>query len=224
MTGPSVRALIFDFDGVLADTEGLHCAAFQAVAASVGLSLTEEQYLQRFLGLPDRACLAALCEHARRPVTSCELDDLCMRKRAEFARRLPAAQLYAGVAATVRRLHARYLLAIASGAFRDEIEPILLRADVRQLFCAVIGAEDVRAGKPAPEPFLRALQALPGGTGARIAAAECVVIEDSPNGLIAARAAGMRCVGVTTHHDRAALSAADAVIEHVNLLRVEDVL
>jgi HAD superfamily hydrolase (TIGR01509 family) len=223
MTKPTLRALIFDFDGVLADTEALHCAAFQAVAESIGLTMTQEQYFQHFLGLPDRDCLAALCERARRPLTSPELDDLCARKRAEFARWLPAAQLYPGVAETVRRLHVHFLLAIASGAFRDEIEPILAGAQVRELFCAVIGAEDVRSGKPAPDPFLRALAALPSDDGVPIAAADCLVIEDSPNGLIAARAAGMRCVGVTTHHDRAALAAADAVIAHVNFLRVEDV-
>ena len=218
----AVRALIFDFDGVLADTEALHCAAFQAVAGTIGVTLTRDDYFRRFLGLPDRACLAALCAGAGRRLGAGELDDLCARKCAAFARLVPTAQLYAGAADSVRRLHARVILAIASGAFRDEIEPILVRAAVRDLFTAVIGAEDVRAGKPAPDPFLRALDAIQRRDRTRIAAAECVVIEDSPNGVIAAHAAGMRCVGVTTHHDRAALGAAEAVIEHVSQLRLED--
>lgn len=218
----AVRALIFDFDGVLADTEALHCAAFQTVAVGIGLTLTRDDYFRRFLGLPDRDCLAALCAQAGRLTTPAELDELCVRKRTEFARLAPTAQLYTGVAGALRRLHAHWTLAIASGAFRDEIEPILERANVRQLFSAVVGAEDVRAGKPAPDPFLRALAAIRGGNGTPIAAAECVVIEDSPNGIIAARAAGMHCVAVTTHHERAALAGADAVIEHVSLLRVED--
>lgn len=218
----AVRALIFDFDGVLADTEALHCAAFQAVATGIGLTMTRDDYFQRFLGLPDRDCLAALCAGAGRQLTAAALDDLCARKRVEFARLAPSAQLYAGVANTVRRLHAHYILAIASGAFRDEIEPILERAQVRDLFSAVVGAEDVRAGKPAPDPFLHALRAIQRGGSAPIAPAECVVIEDSPNGIIAAHAAGMRCVGVTTHHDRAALHAADRVIENVTQLRAED--
>jgi HAD superfamily hydrolase (TIGR01509 family) len=215
-----VRALIFDFDGVLADTEVLHCAAFQAAAASVGLTMTRDDYFRCFLGLPDRDCLNALCVRAGRPLTVAALDDLCARKRKEFARLLPAARLYAGVADTLWHLHARFTLAIASGAYRDEIEPILQRAKVRQLFAAVVGAEDVRAGKPAPDPFLRALEEI-GGRAGVLTAAECVVIEDSPNGIAAARTAGMRCVGVTTHHDRAAL-AADVVIGHVTQLRVED--
>ena len=220
---PAVRALIFDFDGVLADTEDLHCAAFQAVAASIGLTMTRDDYLQRFLGLPDRDCLASLCARAGRRLTPAELDGLCARKRVAFARLLPTAQLYAGAAAAVRHLHAHFVLAIASGAFRDEIEPILQRANLRELFVAIVGAEDVRAGKPAPDPFLHALDAINRRNGTPIAAAECAVVEDSPNGIIAARAAGMRCVGVTTHHDREALREADAVIEHVGQLRVEDV-
>ena len=132
------------------------------------------------------------------------------------------AQLYPGVADTLRRLHAEFTLAIASGAFRDEIEPILERAGVRHLFAALVGADDVRTGKPSPEPFLRALEMIRHLNGATVAAGECMVIEDSPNGVQAARAAGMRCVAVTTHHDRAALAAADTIIEHVTQLRPED--
>jgi HAD superfamily hydrolase (TIGR01509 family) len=217
----AVRALIFDFDGVLADTEALHCAAFQAALASVGVTLTRDDYFQRFLGLPDRDCVAAACAGAPRQVTAGELDDLCAAKRAAFARLAPAAMLYPGVTDMLRRLHRDFVLAIASGAFRDEIEPILQRAQVRELFATVVSAEDVRAGKPAPDPFLRVLDALRRPPAAPLAAAQCVVVEDSPNGIIAARAAGMHCVGVTTHHDRAALAAADAVIEHVTQLAVE---
>jgi beta-phosphoglucomutase len=217
---PAVRALIFDFDGVLADTEALHCAAFRATAAGIGLAMTRDDYFRCFLGLPDRDCFTALCVRAGRQLAAAALDDLCARKRQEFARLQPAAQLYPGVAEALWRLHAHFTLAIASGAFRDEIEPILQRAQVRQLFAAVVGAEDVRAGKPAPDPFVRALEEIRLRVGT-LSAAQCVVIEDSPNGIAAARTAGMRCIGVMTHHDRAAL-AADVVIEHVGQLRVED--
>jgi len=223
MIPPAVRALIFDFDGVLADTEELHCAAFQVAAAGVGITLVRDDYFQRYLGLPDRDCLAALCAQAGRRVTPAELEELFVCKRGAFARVSQDAHLYPGVADTLRRLHADFTLAIASGAFRDEIEPILDRAGVRHLFAAVVGADDVRTGKPSPEPFLRALDMIRHSNGATVAAEECMVIEDSPNGVQAARAAGMRCVAVTTHHDRAALATADAIIEHVTQLRAENV-
>jgi len=224
MIAPAVRALIFDFDGVLADTEELHCAAFQAAVASVGITLVRDDYFRRYLGLPDRDCLAALCAQAGRRVTPAEQEELFVRKRAAFAQVSQDAQLYPGVAETLRRLHPNFTLAIASGAFRDEIEPILRRAGVRDLFAVLVGADDVCTGKPSPEPFLRALEAIRHSNGATVAAAECMVIEDSPNGVRAARAAGMRCVAVTTHHDRAALAAADAIIEHVTQLRPQAVV
>lgn len=216
-----MRAVIFDFDGVLADTEALHAAAFQATAAGDGIALTLDDYYHSFLGLPDRACLAKLYARAGRARTAAELDALVARKRAEFARLAPAAHLYDGVAALLRRLSPRYRLAVASGAFRDEIEPILDRGGVRPLFTALVGAEDVPRGKPAPDPFLSALAAMNAATRDQLRPADCVVVEDSPLGIAAARAAGMHCVGVTTHHPAAAL-AADTIVAHVGELRIEE--
>ncbi len=217
----AARAVIFDFDGVLADTEALHCAAFQEAVADYGITLPRAQYFARYLGLPDRDCLVALCADAGRPVTAADLDGLFHRKRAAFARLAQDAHLYAGVADTLRRLHTDWTLAVASGAFRDEIDPILERGGVRSLFDAVIGAEDVRAGKPAPDPFLEALRRL-AAVDPRLTAAACVVVEDSPLGITAAHAAGMRCIAVTTNHPRDMLADADAIIAHLRDLRVED--
>ena len=219
-----VQAVLFDFDGVLADTEHLHCDAFRAVAAHAGVPLSEHDYYQRYLGLPDRECLTALFAAAGRRRTAVELAALLRRKREEFARRMPEAALYPGAAAALRRLHEHFLLAIASGAFREEIAPILERAHVATLFCAVIGADDVHAGKPDPEPYLRALQAINAGQRRPISPAACVVIEDAPLGIRAARAAGMQCIAVTTHHEPAALADADAVIAAVSQLRAEDLM
>jgi HAD superfamily hydrolase (TIGR01509 family) len=216
-----VRALIFDFDGVLADTEDLHCAAFDAVARTIGTACSRADYYGRYLGLPDRDCLAALCAQAGLAPQPAQLDDLLARKRAHFAALAAAAALYPGVADTLRRLHERFILAIASGAFGDEIDAILERQGVRALFTAVVGAEDVRAGKPAPEPFVQALRAINARLRPALVPAQCLVIEDSPRGIEAAHAAGMRCVGVTTNHDRAALAAADAIIAQVSELQWE---
>lgn len=217
-----IRAVIFDFDGVLADTEPLHCAAFQSVVAAVGVSLSRDDYFERFLGLPDRECLAAVCVRAGRVPSAAELDQLVARKRRRYAELARDATLHAGVADALRRLHPHFVLAIASGAFRDEIEPVLQRAQVRDLFSAVVGAEDVQAGKPAPDPFLHALREINRVNGGQLTAAECVVVEDSPNGIAAAHAAGMRCVAVTTSHQAVELAAADAIVAHANRLRPED--
>ena len=217
-----LAAIIFDFDGVLADTEELHCAAFQVVAAEVGVHLAREDYYRAYLGLPDRECFAALCVAGSVTISPSGLDKLVNRKRREFARRAQDAGLYPGVAPIIERLHARFALAVASGAFRDEIETVLTRAHVRELFAVVVGAEDVRAGKPAPDPFLHALREINRHTGQRLAPAQCVVIEDSPRGITAARAAGMRCIAVATSHERAELGGADVIIGHVRDLRDAD--
>jgi HAD superfamily hydrolase (TIGR01509 family) len=220
---PSVRAVIFDFDGVLADTEDLHCAAFQAVAKTWGLSLSREDYCFRYLGLPDRECLAAVWGHANVPLPALRLDALVAEKRACYAELSRTAALYPRVAAALRRLRRRYILAIASGAFRDEIEPVLVRAEVRDLFSAVVGADDVGAGKPAPEPFLQALVKINAAAcGASLTAADCIAVEDSPHGIAAAHAAGMRCIAVTTTHAASELAAADGVIDHVAQLDGEE--
>ena len=216
-----VSAVIFDFDGVLADTEALHCAAYQAVLADIGIQLSPAEYFEHFLGLPDRECLTAVCVREGQTPDPADIETLLACKRACFAQLAQSAALYPGVAAVLRRLHQHFALAIASGAFRDEIETILERTGVRQLFAVVVGADDVRKGKPAPDPFLEALRAL-NRRGARLSAAECVAIEDSPRGVAAAHAAGMRCIAVTTSHERSALAAADAIIEQVTELRPED--
>ncbi len=219
-----VRAVIFDFDGVLADTEPLHCAAFQRVAADLGVRLSAPQYYEDLLGLTDRDCLTRLCDTAGIRPTPARLDELLADKRRRYAALSTSARLYRGVPAVLEELGDRFLLAIASGALREEIESVLARDSVRGLFTAIVGAEDVQAGKPAPDPFLEALRrindvATPGHVGSSLRPSDCVVIEDSPHGVTAARAAGMRCIAVTTHHDGHALGDVDAVVGRVTEIR-----
>jgi HAD superfamily hydrolase (TIGR01509 family) len=223
VSGPLLRAVIFDFDGVLADSEDWHCAAFQRVAGELGVVLLREQYYGDLLGLPDRACLAALCQRAGEEPTAVRLDMLVARKRALYAELSSQVHVYPGVIDVLQRLHPRFVLAIASGAFRDEIEAVLRRDAIDGLFAAVVGADDVPAGKPSPDPFLCALERINAVRAHHVAPSECVVIEDSPLGIRAARAAQMRCIGVATHHPPAALPA-DWVIDHLRELRVEDLL
>lgn len=215
MSRSSPRVLVFDFDGVLADTEDLHWRSFRSALAGAGLELTREEYYGCFLGLPDRECLAAVCERHDRRLAAEEMEELLRRKRSEFARLAEAASLYDGVPETLRSLAADFVLGVASGAFRDEVEGFLDRAGVRALFAAVVGAEDVTAGKPAPDPFLRALAEVRRRCGGAIEASECLAVEDSPRGIEAAHAAGMACLAVTTSHSAEMLRQAEAVIDHV---------
>ncbi len=217
-------AVIFDFDGVLADTEPLHCRAFQFAAATIGQSLSPDDYYRQFLGLTDRECLAEICRRGRVAPTAATFESLLQRKRSRYAQLLGEVTLFAGMEEVLCELHEVALLAIASGAFRDEIDAVLAGAGVADRFAVIVSAEDVQAGKPAPDGFLCALRRINAGGAAAITAAQCVVVEDSPRGIAAAHAAGMRCIGVMTTQSRAALAAADVVIDHPRNLRRDHLL
>jgi HAD superfamily hydrolase (TIGR01509 family) len=205
-------ALIFDFDGVIADDEPLHLAAFQQALAAEGVSITPEAYYARYLGLEDRQAIRQACRDEGASPTPARLSALAAAKARHFLALVrEGAPLRPGAAAFVRAAAARVPIAIASGALRHEIELILGHAGLAEVFAAIVSAEDVSAGKPSPEGFLRALAHLraraPG-----LEARQCLVVEDSRPGIEAARRAGMRCLAVAGSCSAGALTGADLVV------------
>lgn len=205
----TLRAVIFDCDGVLADTEPLHLQAFNAVLAPLGITLTPADYAASYLGLDDRDAFALALERAG--LTTVRVDDLVATKARCFRPLLAAGvRIYAGVVPLVRSL-APLALGVASGARREEIAIVLAHAGLTGAFEVIVAAEDVVAGKPHPEPYLTALAGL-NRAGRAIAPAECVVVEDSRVGILAARTAGMRCLAISNSYDAPALGEADRVV------------
>ena len=206
------RAVLFDCDGVIADSEPLHLRAFQEVLAPLEITITPEEYLARYLGLDDRGVFTEALRRHGKPHGRATVDALIATKAAGFRRVLEAdARIYPGVTELVHAF-AGLPLAVVSGALREEIEIILRHAGLRDAFAVIVAAEDVREGKPDPEGFLRALDAL-GRIGQTIAPAECLVIEDSLAGLEAATRAGMRRLSVTNSYPAAELRGlADLVL------------
>ena len=215
--------MLFDCDGVIADSEPLHLRAFQEVLAPLGIGITPREYVDRYLGLDDRGVFTEALRAAGRAGDASTVATL-MRAKAERFRRVLETDvpIYPGAVALVRTL-AGVPLAVVSGALRDEIATILRRAGVADAFRAIVGAEDVERGKPDPEGFLRALDVLR-ADAPTLRAAECVVVEDSIAGLEAAMRAGMRRLAVTTSHPAAELAAlADLVVptlEHVTVAQL----
>ncbi|MFO0730735.1 MAG: HAD family phosphatase [Nitrospiraceae bacterium] len=208
-----MRAIIFDFDGVIADTEPLHFAALQQVLADIGITLTEAAYYADYLGFDDRGCFTAALQANQRPITPPLLKDLMARKATAY---LAAVRqrlvIFPGVRELVQEASDRYHLAIASGALRPEIELILEEAGIRKQFRHITSAEDVTRGKPAPDPFLHALEGLNRVDGrAALHARDCLVIEDSLPGIRAAKSAGMRVLAVANTHTVQDLAEADAI-------------
>ncbi len=219
-----IKAVIFDFDGVLFDTEPLHFAMFQAVFQAEGITLVPELYHAKYVGLTDEACFRAVMnDHAKTEVSSATLarlvrnkTDLMQRALRERLPRLPGVMEFIGDA------HLSQRLAIASGALREEIALCLELSGMSPMFEHVTAAQDVRQSKPDPAPYLHALAALDRRTPVR--ADECLAIEDTPHGIEAARKAGMRCIAVTTTLPASRLAEADLILPSLYATHCEALL
>ena len=220
----TLTAIIFDFDGVIADTEPLHFAGFRQTLAEIGISLTEPDYYANYLGYDDRGCfIAALTTH-QRPTDPASLAQLMQRKAHAY---LESVQnhlvIFPGVREFVREAAAAYPLAIASGALRHEIEVILEQAGLRKEFLHITSAEDVTSGKPDPQPFLHALTALNRQRQEPvITARSCLVIEDSIPGIRSAKTAGMKVLAVANTHTLQDLHEAHAVAPNLSQIRLSE--
>ena len=217
------RAIIFDFDGVIADSEPLHLAAFQQALEPEGIILTTEAYYADYLGYDDYDAIVAALREAGRPPTEESVERLMAAKAEHFLALVrEGVRILPGVPAFIRQAATRLPLAVASGALRREIELILAYAGLREAFETIVSAEDVSEGKPAPESFLLALERLRERVPT-LAPGDCLVIEDSRAGIEAARRAGMRCLAVTNSYPASELGAADVVVPSLEKVEWERV-
>jgi HAD superfamily hydrolase (TIGR01509 family) len=207
-----LKAIIFDFDGVLADTEPIHFMMFRRVLDEEGLLLTEHDYYAKYVGLDDKGCFQAVLSDHGRPAPPGSIPRLVERKALMLLEHLKThLVIFPGVVECVTMAASRYRLAIVSGALRHEIEYVLDAAGIRKSFEHITSAEDVHTGKPDPEGFLHALRHL--NEKAAVQASECLVIEDTVPGIEAAHAAGMRCLAVSNTCPPDQLTIADAVTQ-----------
>jgi beta-phosphoglucomutase len=209
--GPGV---IFDFDGVIADSESLHLRAFQQAFAARGWKLSRGAYYERYLGSSDRDVIDAFAVERGEWLTPADRTNLLESKGRIYEALAAGGALCPGADACIRRLDARFPLAIASGALRHEIEHTLDAAGLRDKFLTIVGADDVVQSKPAPDPYLEAARRIGVAPGA------CVAIEDSPWGLESGRAAGLRTIGITHSYPTARLKLADVVVETLDEVTV----
>lgn len=211
------QAVLFDFDGVIADTEWAHYETFNRTVAPYGIRLTEREYLDGYVAFDDKGCFRALFKKklGRLP-TATELRVLIEKKTDMLMACIRRCfRAYPDALALIRRLRAsrpRPVLGIVSGAMRVEICTILRRLRLTQAFAFIVAAEDVRRGKPSPEPFLKGYRLACQAAGRRLPKRSVAVIEDSVNGVTAARRAGMVAVGVAHTFPVARLQRAGADI------------
>jgi beta-phosphoglucomutase len=217
-------AVIFDFDGVITDSEILHFRAFNKVLASHGLELAKKEYYAKYLGLSDIDCFKTLVAEGRLGIAPAQIGALIRKKTLIFEELARTdGKIIEGVHPFLDMLGAASVpLAICSGALRAEIELILEDSGLRSFFKAIVSAEQVKHGKPHPEGFLLALKKLNERISVPATASQCIVIEDSHWGLKAAKAAGMHAIAVTNTYDADQLNDAEKVVDRLDRLAVTD--
>jgi len=202
-----IRAVVFDFDGVLADTERLHLAAYQQIFSTRSVTLTRDDYYSRYLGYDDYGVFSRMSDDHGLALTPQEIAVLIAEKASAFDGVIAGTDvLYPAAASCIERLAREYPLGICSGAMRHEIEMILKRAALDRHINFIVAAGDTPRSKPAPDPYARAADLH------RLPAAACVAIEDSRWGIVAAKTAGLKCVAITNTYSASELTDADAVI------------
>jgi beta-phosphoglucomutase len=218
-------AIVFDFDGVLADSEPLHLRAFQDTLREVlGVDLSADEYYQRYLGYDDDGAVRAVLADRGLEDGDARVAAIIAHKSKLTAALLSAPSvLMAGAAECIARLAACRPLAIASGARRDEIELVLVARGLAAPFGVIVAAGETPRSKPYPDPYERAVALLaergriPPGTSP----SRCVAIEDSHWGIASATQAGLRCIGITTSYPRHELVTADHVIDSLDELTID---
>ncbi|MEO5896202.1 MAG: HAD family phosphatase [Vicinamibacterales bacterium] len=203
----SIQAVVFDFDGVLADTEQLHLAAYQEVFSARGVTLTRDEYYATLLGYNDEVVFRRISASHCLNLDPDDVATLIAEKTETFDSVVEKTDvLYPAAASCIERLAHHYPLGIASGAMRHEIEMILRRARLAQYIRFIVASGDTIESKPAPDPYVRAAQLH------AFRPSECVAIEDSRWGIASAKAAGMKCVGITNTYPASELTEADFII------------
>lgn len=202
------RALVFDFNGTLSHDEPVLFAIYAELFAEHGRPLTEEDYYGTLAGRSEEAIIGGWLD-----VAGDALAALVDERIDRYVRRADGSTISEPVRQAVRYAAARVPVAVVSGAYRREIEPVLEHAGLSGVVTAVVAADDVTNGKPDPEGYVKALGALGDGR----APGDVVAFEDTEAGVAAARAAGLRCLAVRGTHPDDRLAAADAVVERIDV-------
>ena len=210
----ALQAIVFDFDGVIADSEPLHLRAFQQALAEDGIDLTPEEYYGRYLGYDDVGAFEALARDRGIAMTDRQITALVARKGIRLQELVQAGSvLFPGATEFIREAAAAVPIAIASGALRHEIDEIVEAAGVADLFSVIVASGDTPESKPSPAPYLLAFERLRQTSGGRLDPRRCVAIEDSRWGLESATGAGLRCVGVTNSYPPHQLPGAELIVD-----------
>lgn len=208
-----IRAILFDFNGVIADDETAHVECFCKALNEFGLTLSKAEYYGTYLGMDERSCIALLLT-VRDGKSDARLLQQIQDCKAELFRHHPAAQkpeLFPGVIEFAQAARLLCRLAIASGGRREQINRALRGTGIERAIELIVSADDCPVGKPDPAIYLLTLKRLNDVVRPLLRADECLVIEDSKAGIRAAQAAGMPVLALATTYPADELREADCV-------------
>jgi beta-phosphoglucomutase len=222
LAGRELRLVVFDFDGVITDSEPAHFEAFRRVLKSIGVNLSWQQYCDTYLAYTDREAIRlALRQRGNEPSQS-EIDDLAAKKQREFAKSLESQlKILPGAPELLADLDKhRIPCGICSGAIRNEIDFVLRQTNLSKFFRFIVAADDVRRSKPDPEAYLLSMKIGREfcNHAKELEPLECIAVEDSVGGVQAAKAAGMICVGVTNSYPADQIRQADVVVDDLTVV------
>lgn len=216
-------AVIFDFDGVIADTEPLHYRAFQEVLKPFGLEYSWDEYVSTYIGFDDRDAFRQVFRAAGRELPAEGLAALINSKAGLFERIVhQGVTVYPGVISLISELKGAVPLALCSGALRSDILPILDSMGILDAFDVLVTADDVTESKPDPQSYLLAVERLADSFPDRNITADCcIAIEDTPSGIASATMAGVCVLAVTNSYDLGKLEGAVHVTDSLESVTVD---
>ena len=210
-----IDAVVFDLDGVIVDSEQVWDEVREAYTREVGGTYTDEA-TRSMMGMSSTEWSRYMAEALRVPGTPAEINEAIVARMLERYGEAPP--LIPGAVDAVRRIAARWPLAVASSSNPELIEVVLRSARLEELFPVTVSSQEVARGKPAPDVYLEAAARL------GVEAVRCAAVEDSHNGIRSAKAAGMRVVAIPNPHfppDGEAMAQADVVLGTIDELTPE---
>jgi len=221
-----LKAVIFDFDGIIVDTEPLHYRAFQKILVPLGLGYSWDDYVNCYMGFDDREAFLEAFKVNGRDLGVTELGELIARKASIFEEIIrDGLKPYPGALELIRDLSGKLPLALCSGALSSDIIPILKQFEITNAFDVIVTAEDVAASKPDPESYVRAVRGLNAVFPDKlIMPRECLAIEDTPAGIASAQTAGIPVLAVTNSYPTEKLGGAVCVINSLGEITLENLM
>jgi HAD superfamily hydrolase (TIGR01509 family) len=206
-----ITTIIFDMNGVITDDEEIHEIATQEIFESIGIDLTSEIYRDLCLGRTDLASFKDLIKHYN--VRDQNMEELIAAKSSKYQLLIQGKlKVYPGVILLIKELHKKYNLALTSSSTFDEVHTVIRQLDIKKFFKIVVTSKDVVHGKPDPEPYLLTAKKL------NVKSENCLVLEDSQNGVQSAIAAGMKCIAIPNTEKRDKLKKADQIIDSYSII------